>query len=222
MKIKNGLAKIFINTVLYVCVAILTLVTLFCSFYVAFRPMSASGISVIRENGLAFYIATGGLLFLICGVVYLCKNIIIISRKERRVAFIIAAVIWSCASLLLIRNIDLTLRADPEQVFLSARQFIKGDFSALRQGNYLNIYPHQLGLVCFEMLLLSVSNQTIVLFISWMLLTFLAIFIIAECSAEEDLLGITKEWNFIVVSVALFCFAPLFFFGYLFMELHLV
>lgn len=212
MKIKNCLVKILINSVLYVCVAILALVTFFCSFYVAFMPMSAPGISVIRENGLAFYMAAGGLLTVICGMIYLCKNNIIIGRKGRIVAFIIAAVIWSCASLILIRNIDLTLRADQEQVFLSARQFIKGDFSALRQGHYLNIYPHQLGLVYFEMLLLSVSNQTIVLFISWMLLTLLAIYIIAECSAEENLLGITKECNFIVVSVALFCFAPLFFF----------
>ena len=131
MKIKNCLVKILINSVLYVCVAILALVTFFCSFYVAFMPMSAPGISVIRENGLAFYMAAGGLLIVICVMIYLCKNNIIIGRRERRVAFIIAAVIWSCASLILIRNIDLTLRADQEQVFLSARQFIKGDFSAL-------------------------------------------------------------------------------------------
>ena len=58
------------------------------------------------------------------------------------------------AALYLILNVDTTLRADAKSVFNAAKAFRLGDCSMLQKGGYIYRYPHQLGLMLYDCILM--------------------------------------------------------------------
>lgn len=91
--------------------------------------------------------------------------------------------LYTAAGLYLILNADPRLRSDSRLVWEAACAFRNGDFSALDVGEYLFIYPHQLGLVTYELFFSVFGAQTKLLFLgnlALVLLTNYALYRIAD------------------------------------------
>lgn len=81
-------------------------------------------------------------------------------RLEATWLFTVLTVIYLALGFYLIRFADEMIRSDALSVFTSAINFNNGDYSSLAKGNYLAQYPHQLGVLTFERLLLEISENT--------------------------------------------------------------
>lgn len=62
--------------------------------------------------------------------------------------------LYAVAALYLILNVDTTLRADAKSVFNAAKAFRLGDRSMLQKSGYIYRYPHQLGLMLYDCILM--------------------------------------------------------------------
>ena len=74
------------------------------------------------------------------------------------------AVIVMVAGVYLIANSDGTLRSDPLYAYETALELRDGNYSSLAKGGYLYYFPHQLGLITYERVLLVFSSNTIISF----------------------------------------------------------
>ena len=73
---------------------------------------------------------------------------------EEKKLFCLLTALYALAALYLILNADTTLRADAKSVFNAAKAFRLGDCSMLQKGGYIYRYPHQLGLMLYDCILM--------------------------------------------------------------------
>lgn len=73
---------------------------------------------------------------------------------SRKKLFCLLTALYAVAALYLILNVDTTLRADAKSVFNAAKAFRLGDCSMLQKGGYIYRYPHQLGLMLYDCILM--------------------------------------------------------------------
>lgn len=73
---------------------------------------------------------------------------------EEKKLFCLLTALYAVAAFYLILNVDTTLRADAESVFNAAKAFRLGDRSMLQKGGYIYRYPHQLGLMLYDCILM--------------------------------------------------------------------
>lgn len=73
---------------------------------------------------------------------------------EEKKLFCLLTALYAVAALYLILNVDTTLRADAKSVFNAAKAFRLGDCSMLQKGGYIYRYPHQLGLMLYDCILM--------------------------------------------------------------------
>ena len=73
---------------------------------------------------------------------------------EEKKLFCLLTALYAVAALYLILNVDTTLRADAKSVFNAAKAFRLGDRSMLQKGGYIYRYPHQLGLMLYDCILM--------------------------------------------------------------------
>ena len=76
--------------------------------------------------------------------------------------FLLFSLVYSAFAVYLIANSNTTLRADAGAVYQIAQEFKQAKFDAFAKGGYMSVYPHQLGLMMFD-LFLSVFASTPVL-----------------------------------------------------------
>jgi len=79
-------------------------------------------------------------------------------RLSERNLFLMCTALYLAAGFYLITNVDPILRADAQEVFQAALQCNAGDFSSLNRGNYMAVYPHQLGLMTLHRIWLSIAG----------------------------------------------------------------
>lgn len=123
--------------------------------------------------------------------------------------FILLSLVYVLVGLILIFCLPAQLRDDADSVWRAAVLLNKGDTRFLQAGAYLNRYPHQLGLVSLERLVLWVSPRASVrIFYFLNLLAILGINY-ANWKLSEDLFQNERvSWYTIL---ALFTFLPQFF-----------
>lgn len=109
--------------------------------------------STMEQNGLKFFIVTTGALFLVFGV-YL-----ILDKVPETVLFIVLALLYLAGGIYLITHIQMELRYDSGICYWNALNFRGGDYSNLQLGEYFYEYPHQLGLVSYNCLLIWISDD---------------------------------------------------------------
>ncbi|MCM1213511.1 MAG: hypothetical protein NC331_16120 [Lachnospiraceae bacterium] len=112
----------------------------------------------IENNGILEFIAA--LLFL--GVFFVLSRMA--EKMDEKVLFIVLAVAFVTAGICLIANADDALRSDPLYAYQTAAALRGGDHSSLAKGGYLFYFPHQLGLITYERILLLFSSDTKFLF----------------------------------------------------------
>lgn len=116
-------------------------------------------VSVSGQNGAFYLLFLLGLLTLFFGGQWLEK----ISEKRLLRVF---TWLYMAAGVFLILNADPRLRSDSRYVWEAARAFRAGDYSALDVGEYLFVYPHQLGLVTYELFLGIFAEHTKLLYMA--------------------------------------------------------
>lgn len=112
-------------------------------------PMDGSEQSIMRQNNLLFYT-----LLLVFIVIFLLL-IALSSHVKAYYLFGIATIIYILAGLYLIYHQNDMLRHDALAVLEGARSLNNGNYSLITDvSGYIHKYPHQLGLVSFERLIL--------------------------------------------------------------------
>lgn len=109
----------------------------------AYMPMDWHEHIVFKNNGIFFYIAVAA------GIAVLLVTFRFIAKIPHKVLFIACNAVFAAAGLFLIINAPSKLRADAGNVFLAAEEFNQGNYAALGYGEYMHMYPHQLGLATF-------------------------------------------------------------------------
>lgn len=106
-----------------------------------------------------------GLLALAVGVPWLYTRLGgRLPRISARGLFLILSLVYTAGAVYLIANVPNALRADAYTVSSSARQIGAGIYTALYEGGYLHRYPHQAGLMVYDMLLYRIWDNNYVHF----------------------------------------------------------
>lgn len=80
-------------------------------------------------------------------------------KLDEKRLFLLLASIYSLIAAYLILNTDLAIRYDAKEVSDAALAAMENRFDAFQPGNYLSIYPHQVGLMLYDMLLYTFSKN---------------------------------------------------------------
>lgn len=112
------------------------------------------------RNGVLFYVL---LAVLAIGVWKLRDKIGSIPSGK---VFFACSVLYALAGLYVAFRVPEALKDDPYMIYKYAQQFLNGDYKGLTEHYYLRYFPYQLGMVTFEMGLLSIWNSTRIFFIA--------------------------------------------------------
>lgn len=102
-------------------------------------------------------------LVLILGLLISIRRIL--RKTDARVLFLVLSAMYMAVGVLFIFWAGNGLRADARQIHFAVEEFMQQNYSFLDEGGYLFHYPYQLGMVLYEMLLLSVNNNIEVVFL---------------------------------------------------------
>lgn len=116
--------------------------------------------------------------------------------------------IYTVFAFYLIFNIDNGIRADAKTVFNTARDLRNGIYYAFQPGQYMYRYPHQLGLMLYDRILLVFSENTLFFFCVNFLLVLGINYLVWKISAE---LFQDKLTNVLTIFLS-FAFLPQLFF----------
>lgn len=83
-----------------------------------------------------------------------CARAVSGAQHRGKKLFCLLTALYAVAALYLILNVDTTLRADAKSVFNAAKAFRLGDRSMLQKSGYIYRYPHQLGLMLYDCILM--------------------------------------------------------------------
>lgn len=93
-----------------------------------------------------------------------------LEHTDERKLFRLLTGVYCVMAAYLIFNVDPTIRADAKTVFQTAREVKAGIYSAFQPGHYLYRYPHQLGLMQYDRILMLFSENTqFVFFVNFLL-----------------------------------------------------
>ena len=136
------------------------LLLLFFSVETALHPVHLVYIehAVFNDNSIVFFI----ILAIIVTVLCLLKNVI--KNIPSHVLYIVLAAIYIILGLYLVLRAPAEIRDDPRIILESAINLKSGNFDSLSVGSYLRIYPFQLGMVTFEIVVLSIIDSVRILF----------------------------------------------------------
>ncbi|WP_026493019.1 hypothetical protein [Butyrivibrio sp. XPD2002] len=119
---------------------------------------------VFYKNGMVFFILIPVFFFA------LWKFRDLLKKVTPGKLFLICSLIYIIAGLYLTFRVPDTIRSDPYMIYKYAKKFLDADYEGLTGGYYLRFFPYQLGMVTFEMGLLSIWNSTRILFIANLIL----------------------------------------------------
>jgi len=132
----------------------------------------------------------------------------LLEKTDERKLFSFLAFLYAVAAAFFIFNVDNTLRADANAVFLSTQNMKADDYSALQPGEYLARYPHQLGLALYMYLLSKFSNNAAFLFF----VNFLMVLQINYCTWRISRELFEDSLTGVLTLICSFAFLPQFFF----------
>lgn len=86
------------------------------------------------------------------------------AKVNKKLLFALFSLLYSIMAAYLILNVDATLRADPSYVMKAVQSFASGDYRHFSPGKYIYAYPHQTGLLLYELLLYQISSSPVLNF----------------------------------------------------------
>ena len=87
-----------------------------------------------------------------------------LERLNQRLLFLLLSLVYCAFAAYLIANSSAALRSDAGTVYRIAQEFRRGNFDAFAEGGYMSVYPHQLGLMMFDLLLSFLATTPVLNF----------------------------------------------------------
>lgn len=87
-----------------------------------------------------------------------------LAHVNQRRLFLLLSLVYGALAAYLIANSSPVLRADAGSVYQIAQEFRQGQYDAFAPGGYMSVYPHQLGLMMFDLLLSCLAETPVVNF----------------------------------------------------------
>lgn len=112
----------------------------------------------IEKNGILEFVIASLFLGIFFSISCMAEKI------NEKVLFIVLAMVFVMAGIGLIVNADGMLRSDPLYAYQTAVELRGGDYSSMEKGGYIFYFPHQLGIITYERILLLFSSNTKFLF----------------------------------------------------------
>ncbi len=139
----------------------------------------------------------------------------ILKRMDSKVFFAILLGYFSVLALYLVFNADPYLRlADPAIIWELAKNFNAGKYTGFKNGEYLNIYPFQLGIVTFERALAHFSTNITFLYFAGLVCTdgvIILIWLISKIIYENN--AVQNITSILAIVFTPFLFNVLFVYG---------
>ena len=157
--------KIILSIIKIIGIPILIFLFITCLLNRNYITLDGNEQTTYNGQSIAFFVVLTIILTLL---VYSKGLLDKISEKKLLIIFSLAYLI---GGLYLIFNVDSTLRADADYVYGAAKELNKGDYSALKLGNYIARYPYQLGMVTYDRILTIFCKSPRILFIANLLWT---------------------------------------------------
>ena len=117
-----------------------------------------------RRNGISFFI----LLAVFAIVIGKLKDVI--GKIPAWKIVVVCSLFYVIAGLYICFRVPDTLSGDPYMIYKYAQKFLEKDYEGLTGGYYMRLFPYQLGMVTFEMGLLSIWRSTRIFFIAFLVL----------------------------------------------------
>lgn len=118
-------------------------------------PMDGSELANMQANGPIFFVS----LVLFIGLLYLCLRSLAFVKESY--LFLFGTLFYLALGAYVILHQNDVLRHDALAVLEAAKALNRGDYSILTEvSGYLHKYPHQLGLVSFERLILTLFGES--------------------------------------------------------------
>ena len=118
-------------------------------------PMDGSELANMQANGPIFFVS----LVLFIGLLYLCLRSLAFVKESY--LFLFGTLFYLALGAYVILHQNDVLRHDALAVLEAAKALNRGDYSILTEvSGYLHKYPHQLGLVSFELLILTLFGES--------------------------------------------------------------
>ncbi len=124
----------------------------------------------IYRNGWDFYV----LLAAFIAFLFFIKRFLVKITPLK--LFLICCVVYLFAAIFLIVTVPDKIRDDAYMIYKHAVKFMHGDYEGLTDGFYIRYFPYQLGMLTYEMGLLSIWNNTKVFFVGNLVFTLLTFF----------------------------------------------
>lgn len=93
-------------------------------------------------------------------IIYLLTTYII-NKIKPWTLFIFCFLVYTVLFCFLVLNVPWSMRADQKYVYDAAVNFDLGDYSSFFNGEYMFVYPHQLGLLSFERILINIFGKSL-------------------------------------------------------------
>lgn len=115
---------------------------------------------VFYHNGVVIFV----LLALFAFSIWKLKDVI--GKFPTKKIFLICSVIYLIIGFYIVFRVTDGLRGDPYMIYKYAQKFLEKDYEGLTAHYYLRLFPYQLGMVTYEMGLLSIWRSTRIFFIA--------------------------------------------------------
>lgn len=170
-KINIRLSNIFYRIILIFAIAILSFLSV--SSFLIHGHLDSDGqeYMLLIRNGIVFYIL----------LVALLTVLILISKVLDKITplklFIALSLVYIAVGTFIIATVPGDIRADAYMIYKHAVKFMAHDYEGLTDGFYMRYFPYQLGMLTYEMGLLSIWNNTKIFFIGNLIFTIAVMFV---------------------------------------------
>lgn len=137
----------------YIAVVPLLLLTILVTLFQNTISFDIIETSIIVQNGFKFFGVVVAAVVLLAVLYWLLRLI------PEQVLFFALALAYLFGGIYLITHIQMELRYDSGICYWNALNFVEGNYTNLQFGEYFYKYPHQLGLVSYNCLLIQISDD---------------------------------------------------------------
>ena len=165
------ISNFFYRVILVFAIAILAFLTASTFLIHGHLDSNSKEYMELIRNGIDYYIL---LVVLIAALILLKK---ILPKLSATKIFIALSLVYVLVGTFFIIFAPEDIRADAYMIWKHANKFMVHDYEGLTDGFYMRYFPYQLGMLTYEMGLLSIWNSTKSFFVSNLIFTILIMFV---------------------------------------------
>ncbi|WP_175954991.1 hypothetical protein [Schaalia sp. Marseille-Q2122] len=148
----KGVVAWAVRAVFGIALFVLASIFLASLFRQSFLPLDGNEIPEISSMGIPQFLVVVGIVLSVVGMVA------VLSRIRAHHLFLGVSLCLVLTGVFLISHFDPQMRADALFTFQAGEAFLRGDYQSFKPGGYMHMYPHQLGLMYYYILGMTVFS----------------------------------------------------------------